>query len=106
MLDAPVNILHIVIPAFSNESEYRYFIELADDKEKLEETLIDYEKGVGKLLETITGNGCVIHRDRIVLFDMVKWLKENNKNNIGGSRCLYYAYLSKLKYSNPHLTSR
>jgi hypothetical protein len=90
-----MNTLHVLIPKLKSEADYQVFLQLADDKEKLNETLNAYEDKLMTFISTMKSNGTEINREYINVAEMIKWLSDNKYDNIGKHRALHYSHLMK-----------
>ena len=95
MLATEMNEIHTLIPKFNSDYDYQIFRNLADDKDKLNDTLDDYENTIVALRMTLDESGSIVHREYIDVADMIKWLSRNNLANIGKNRASYYSNLMK-----------
>lgn len=93
-----MNQLHALFPKFKNQEEYLKFKNIAEDSAKLNETLLEYELTALKFIATMEKENTIIHRDSIILSDMVQWLSENKLKNIGKNRAKYFAHIARIKY--------
>jgi hypothetical protein len=86
--------INMVIPKFRNDDEYCTFINCADDKENLNESLVEYEAKTAILANTMSSNGTNVRREYINIADMIRWLKSKNLPNIGPNRAKYYVEIA------------
>lgn len=89
----------IFIPKFSDQDEYKKFYDLADDKDRLNKTLFEYEISTSKMISEMTNEKIIVHRDYISISDLMSWLSKNGLKNIGKNRADFFTYIAKLKLS-------
>jgi hypothetical protein len=96
--DNSMNRIHVLVPKFLNQDEYLKFKNSANDSNKLNDTLLEYELTVINFIITMKNDDTVIHRDYISISDMLKWLSGNKYKNINKNRALYYAHIARIQY--------
>ena len=82
--------IKMVIPKFRNDDEYSTFKNCADDRDKLNDNLVEYEIQTARLVDSMSSNGTIVSREYINTADMIRWLKSKNLPNIGPNRAKYY----------------
>ena len=87
--------MNILIPKFKSEMHFNEFRDLAEDKDRLCDNLIEYERTALDLIAQFEKSGEQIIRSDINLVDMVQWLRNNGYPNIGKFRSTYYAEFAK-----------
>ena len=86
--------IKMVIPKFRNDDEYNTFKNCADDRDKLNDNLVEYETQTARLADTMSANGTIVYREYINTADMIRWLKSKNLPNIGPNRAKYYVEIA------------
>ena len=88
----------IFIPTFADQNEYKMFYDLADDRERLNATLLEYEISANKMISELTREKFIVHRDRISISEMISWLSKRGLTNIGKNRADYFTYIAESKF--------